>query len=321
MPACLHCGDGLVGLIDDIRDWEYGVAWRSQLVICPTCGLVTHDPPVRSDQIAHLYPGNYMAHGAASRSRSIYGRLKGILGRRSARGVAHHIPPGGTCLEVGCGNGSFLAELARVRDDVELVGVDIASVEIADLPRFTFYRGQLEEVDFGGRQVDVIYCSNLIEHVPDPFRFLHKCAAILRPGGIIYGITPDHLSIDRFLWRRYWAGYHYPRHTFVFNHVNIRSILEKSGFAPVEIRGSYGFWYLSFANRFIELPGTKKRGLLFAGVTALFLPFDLLVNRFRCHGSMKFVARLPGGSRGSDRPSGLAVSASRESPPGSGAAG
>ncbi|HTE49588.1 MAG TPA: class I SAM-dependent methyltransferase [Kofleriaceae bacterium] len=294
MPSCLNCGQALVGLVDEIRDWEYGVDWASKLVICPGCGLVTHDPPVRADQIELLYPASYVAHGAASRSRSIYGRLKGVLGRRSARGVARHIPPGGSCLEVGCGNGSFLSVLAGAREDIQVAGVDIVDAGVTGVPRFTFYRGQLEDVDFGDRRFDVIYCSNLIEHVPDPFRFLRKCAAILAPGGVIHGITPDHLSIDRYLWRRFWAGYHYPRHTFVFNHSNIRAILEKCGFEPVAIRGSYSFWYLSFANRFIELPGTKKRGLLFAAVTALFLPFDLVVNLFRCHGSMKFVARLPG---------------------------
>ena len=294
MQTCLNCGSKLDSLIDRIQDWEYGVDWASRLVICPGCGLVTHDPPVRGDQIERLYPKNYAAHTGASRSRSIYGRLKAVLGRRSARGVARHIPPDGSCLEIGCGNGSFLSVLAEERGDIQLAGVDIVDVGVTDVPRFTFYKGQLEDVDFGGRRFDVIYCSNLIEHVPDPFLFLRKCAAILKPGGVIYGITPDHLSIDRRIWGRYWAGYHYPRHTFVFNHHNIEQILGKCGFEPVKTKGSFGFWYLSLANRFVTLPGTKKRGLMFAAVTALFLPFDLLVNLFRPHGSMTFVARLPG---------------------------
>jgi ubiquinone/menaquinone biosynthesis C-methylase UbiE len=158
------------------------------------------------------------------------------------------------------------------------------------LPRFKFYKGQLENIDFGGRRFDVIYCSNLLEHVPDPFVFLRKCAALLHRGGVIYGVTPDHLSLDRYMMGRYWAGYHYPRHTFVFNHSNIGPILSKCGFERVRLRGSYSFWYLSFANRLVALPGAKKRGLAFAAVTALFLPLDLLINLFRCHGSMRFVA-------------------------------
>ena len=292
--SCPHCAGKLAAFIDDIEDWEYGVPWKSRLVICSGCGLVTHDPPVRSEEIQRLYPNDYTAHTPASRTRSIYGWLKNVLGRRSARGVARHIPPGGSCLEVGCGNGAFLALLGAARPDVELAGVDIVDLGVGGIPRFSFYRGQLEQIDFGGRRFDVIYCSNLIEHVPDPFLFLGKCAALLRPGGVLYGITPDHLSLDRYLMGRYWAGYHYPRHTFLFNHRNLRPILAKCGFDTLALRGSHGFWYLSFANRLLHLPGTRKRGLAFAAVSALFLPFDLLVNLFRCHGSMKFVARLRG---------------------------
>lgn len=291
LPACRNCAGDVAAFIDEIEDWEYGVAWRSRLVMCRQCGLVSHDPAVRGDEIERLYPQGYMAHTPASRSRSVYGWLKGVLGRRSARAVARHIPAGGSCLEVGCGNGSFLALLGEARGDVELAGVDIVDLGVAGVPRFTFYKGQLEAIDFGERRFDVIYCSNLIEHVPDPFVFLRKCAALLRPGGVIYGVTPDHLSVDRYLMGRYWAGYHYPRHTFVFNHRNLGAILSKSGFDSVRIRGSYSFWYLSLANRLVELPGRRKRGLLFAAVTALFLPLDLLINLFRCHGSMKFVAR------------------------------
>jgi hypothetical protein len=44
------------------------------------------------------------------------------------------------------------------------------------------------------------------------------------------------------------------------------------------------------ANRFVELPGTKRRGLLFALTTALFLPLDVLLNLVTTHGSMSFLA-------------------------------
>ena len=290
MPACLNCGGELAALVERIEDWEYGVPWGSRLVMCRQCGLVTQDPPVRAEEIERLYPPGYTAHTPASRSRSIYGALKSLLGGAAARAVARYIPAGGSCLEVGCGNGAFLARLAEARPDVELAGVDIVDLGVA-LPRFTFYPGQLEAIDFGTRRFDLVYCSNLIEHVPDPFAFLRKCAALLRPGGVLYGVTPDHLSLDRYVFGRYWAGYHYPRHTFVFNHRNLVQVFSRSGFDGASVRGSHGFWYLSLANRFVERPGTKKRGLLFAAVSALFFPLDLLINLFRCHGSLTFVAQ------------------------------
>jgi ubiquinone/menaquinone biosynthesis C-methylase UbiE len=291
MPACIQCGSKLKPFRSQVRDWEYGVVWNSTLASCESCGLVTHDPPIRAEQIDALYPSNYLAHTPASNSSSLYGRVKALIGSSTARRVARHIPAGGSCIEVGCGNGAFLKILSEVRGDVELAGVDIRDLGLGDIPGVTFHDGQLEDIDFSGKRFDAVYCSNLIEHVPDPFRFLSKCAEILKPGGVIYGITPDHLSIDRYLFGRYWAGYHYPRHTYVFDHKNIVQILERCGFVDVRVKGSYSFWSLSIANRFVQLPGTKKRGVLFAAIAALFLPLDVLINLFRCHGSMSFVAR------------------------------
>lgn len=290
MGPCLICGGSFAPLRDDVTDWEYGVPWQSSLVKCQSCGLVAQNPPIESEQVTGLYPDNYLAHSPASRSKGIYGRLKETLARRTAKSIASSIPKDGTLMEIGCGNGHLLRRVAAERPDVKLKGVDIEKVEITGLSGFTFYHGQFEDVEIPVGSIDLIYCSNLIEHVPDPLRFLRKAHSVLKTGGVIHGVTPDHLSLDRLVFGRYWAGYHYPRHTFIFNHRNIKMLLEKAGFIVARVRGSYSFWYLSLANRFQELPGTKKRGVLFAAVTAVFLPIDMLINVVSCHGSMTFTA-------------------------------
>ena len=290
MTKCLLCGNSMEVLVEAIRDWEYGVPWNSRLVMCVNCGLVVQQPPICPEQIAELYPDNYLAHSPASTSTSLYGRLKSLLALRSAKNIVRHVPSGGTLLEIGCGNGHLLRTISGLRPDIRLVGVDIKKVEMSDLPNFVFHHGQFENSDIPENSIDVVYCSNLIEHVPDPVLFAEKIHSSLRAGGVLIGVTPDHLSIDRYLFGRFWAGYHYPRHTFLFNHQNIRYLLTQAGFQNIEVHGSYSFWYLSLANRFVELPGTKKRGVAFALVTALFLPLDLLINLFMCHGSMTFTA-------------------------------
>jgi len=291
MGECISCQTPLNMLRPDIKDYEYGVVWKSQLVMCKKCGLVTHEPQIEPKEISSLYPSTYLAHTASSGSKSIYGFLKQRLAKHTLNKLAKKIPKDGVFLEVGCGNAHLLKRLSEARKDISVVGVDIEDVKKPELHQFTFHHGQLEEVDIPAKSIDVIYCSNLIEHVPDPRVFLQKCLAILKPGGLLYGVTPNHLSLDRYIFRKYWAGYHYPRHTFVFNHKNLKHLMQKQGFNRVSIKGSYAFWYLSLANRFVDLPGTKKRGIMFAAITGLFFPFDLLVNLFRCHGSMAFQGR------------------------------
>ena len=56
--------------------------------------------------------------------------------------------------------------------------------------------------------VDVAFSSNVLEHVPDPARFLDEMIRVTRPGGIIY------LSFTA--WYSPWGGHetapwHYPR--------------------------------------------------------------------------------------------------------------
>lgn len=288
MTPCILCDGTLRPYTDEVRDWEYAVDWNTPLLRCDNCGLVTHDPQIKPDQIPGLYPSNYMAHSGASGGSGVYGRLKKILADRSTKALDPHLPAGGTMLEIGSGNGHFLAKVAARRGDVQLIGVDIVDPGEIDLPNYRFLHGQLQDIEIDADSVDLIYCSNLIEHVADPIEFVEICARILRPGGTIYGVTPNHRSIDRRLFGRYWAGYHYPRHTYVFNDRNLTSLLENTGFTDVTMSGSYGFWYLSLANRFVELPGTKKRGLPFAAVTAAFAPLDLVLSRFYPHGSMTF---------------------------------
>lgn len=295
--GCILCAaaggyGGLWPLVRGIRDYEYGVPWQAELWACDRCGLVVQEPRVAAAQIPQLYPSKgYLAHTAGSRGRGIYGWLKSILARRAARALARHVPPGGRVIEIGCGNGQFLAALRAVRPDIGLAGVDIEDVGITGLSDFTFFHGQLEQVAVPRASFDAAYCSNLIEHVADPLAFLRRCREVLKPGGVILGITPDHLSLDRYLFGRYWAGYHFPRHTFVFDHRNIRTLLGSTGFAAVSVAGGHAYWYLSLANLLLKLPGTRRRGLAFGLVAALLAPFDLLINRFRVHGSMTFIGR------------------------------
>lgn len=289
---CINCGSSLQPFIDDIKDYEYGVKWSSVFVKCPKCGLVTQEPRVQGGEIPKLYPDSYFVHSSASLAISgIYGTLKNQLDKQKIRKVSNFLPEGGSFLEVGCGNGSFLKTLQRVRPDGILHGVDIKDPGALDASGIRFYKGLLEDARFETASMDVAFFDELIEHVEAPIAFLEECHRILRPKGIVYGITPDHLSLDRVLFGKYWAGYHYPRHTFLFDHHNLPQILSKAAFETISLKGSRGLWIRSMKNLLMKLPGTKKRGIAHYGGTILFYPVDMAINLFRCHGEMTFIAR------------------------------
>lgn len=291
IPPCVNCGTTPEMFIEGTQDFEYGVEWSSSFVRCPKCGLVTQEPRILSEDIPKLYPDNYYVHSASSKKKGIYSILKKRLDNSKIKRLSDFLPKDGTIIEVGCGNGGFLLALEQARPDLSPIGIDIVDPGTLDDSNVKFYAGQLEQQTIESGSVDLIFFDDLLEHVENPVLFLEACHRLLKPNGVVFGITPDHASLDRLIFQKYWAGYHYPRHTFLFDHHNITQILNKANFGDVKLKGSNGLWVKSIKNITMTLPATKKRGLIHYGSMLAFYPLDLLINLFMCHGEMSFIAR------------------------------
>lgn len=90
-------------------------------------------------------------------------------------------------LDAGCGDGRYLAALA---DELpgRRAGVDL-SARILETARARveadFRRASLEQLPFGDGEFDLLLCTQVIEHVPDPGRAVAELARVLRPGGTL----------------------------------------------------------------------------------------------------------------------------------------
>jgi len=93
-------------------------------------------------------------------------------------------------LDVGCGAG--LAAEALARRGYDVLGVDAAGEAIeaaiahADGQglRLAYRAGEAE--DLAGERFAVITALEVIEHVPDPARFVATLAGLLEPGGLLF---------------------------------------------------------------------------------------------------------------------------------------
>jgi len=91
----------------------------------------------------------------------------------------------------------------------------------------------------GPIRFDVAYCSEVIEHVPQPQDFLRDIYRLLRPGGLLYLTTPD---ISH--WRRprklaNWDGFCPPSHLLYFAPKNLISLAQRCGFELVSRRPAW----------------------------------------------------------------------------------
>jgi 2-polyprenyl-6-hydroxyphenyl methylase/3-demethylubiquinone-9 3-methyltransferase len=98
-------------------------------------------------------------------------------------------------LDIGCGGGLLTEPMARL--GASIVGVDpsdknikTASVHAAEQELAIDYRAATaEDLAAAGEVFDVILNMEVIEHVADPQAFTATCAAMLKPGGLMFVAT------------------------------------------------------------------------------------------------------------------------------------
>jgi 2-polyprenyl-3-methyl-5-hydroxy-6-metoxy-1,4-benzoquinol methylase len=149
----------------------------------------------------------------------------------------------GRLLDVGCGAGFFL-EAARQRG-WNCSGCEF-SPDLADYVRkqlqIEVLDGPFEDLPFTTESYDAVTMWDVLEHTRDPRVALSKAWEILRPGGLIFLITPniDGLYPRVTYWPgrlvSYWPHPTPPAHTFQFSKATLRRLLEGTGFQVVANR-------------------------------------------------------------------------------------
>jgi ubiquinone/menaquinone biosynthesis C-methylase UbiE len=126
-----------------------------------------------------------------------YDRMSRLMMRRPLRRIAADtvgaLRPDGAVLDVGTGPGWLLVELARLRPDASVAGVDLATdmVETArrNAARFdsrvTVTVGDVADLPFDDASFDVIVSTLSSHHWADPVAGGGELRRVLRPGGQI----------------------------------------------------------------------------------------------------------------------------------------
>jgi hypothetical protein len=93
----------------------------------------------------------------------------------------------------------------------------------------TAKRSRIEDFAKTSKGFNVVYCSEVIEHVTDLNAFVGAMAQLMNPGGVLYLTTPD---ISH--WRRpkrleSWDGFGPPGHCVYFSPGNLTQLLANHG--------------------------------------------------------------------------------------------
>ncbi|MFA4994366.1 MAG: class I SAM-dependent methyltransferase [Bdellovibrionales bacterium] len=195
------------------------------LLVCPQCGTVTISPfPTHEDLIKFYQDYKDKADYRAKQDKKI---------RRSLRRIKRMIrlTSGNRFLDVGCNYG--FAVMAALRLGLDARGIDIDGAAIENNKKviggYLFSATSVEEYAAQGHKVDMLYTSEVIEHVPNPDAFVKSLSTLLAPGGILYLTTPDagHFAVPRRL--ETWKEIMPPEHITYFTRRGLTHLFEKHG--------------------------------------------------------------------------------------------
>lgn len=130
-------------------------------------------------------------HRSAGYETGYLGQLHAEIVTRTADLALARCPDPARVLDVGCGTGLMLRELAgRLPGATELTGVDPAAGMIEQArarsadPRLTFVEGVAERLPFGDAAFDLVITTTSFDHWADQLAGLAECRRVLAPGGL-----------------------------------------------------------------------------------------------------------------------------------------
>jgi 2-polyprenyl-3-methyl-5-hydroxy-6-metoxy-1,4-benzoquinol methylase len=124
---------------------------------------------------------------------------RGGLGRAFAARVIALAgpPPRGRVADVGCGEGELLSGLAAAWPATSLYGVDFAASRLRAAASLAPSRVRLVDADLGAPLpfrdgvFDVVFCTEVLEHLTDPARCLRELRRVLTPAGRLTLSVPN----------------------------------------------------------------------------------------------------------------------------------
>jgi len=99
----------------------------------------------------------------------------------------------GTLLDIGCGNGSFVAAFGRIHPGWDLAGAEFDDKHASDLAaieRFTkLHTGGIQKIEDRFELISIIHT---LEHIENPLPFLIGVRKLLAEGGLVFIQVPNY---------------------------------------------------------------------------------------------------------------------------------
>jgi SAM-dependent methyltransferase len=131
---------------------------------------------------------------------------------------ARLLPPDTRVLDIGAGEAPY-RELFLEQRYVTLDRADTPHSGEVDI------HGDADSIPVGDDSFDVVVCTQVLEHVPQPSAALREFRRVLRSGGVLIATVP-------FVWEEHETPYDYYRYT----RYGIKHLAQSAGFSDVVVK-------------------------------------------------------------------------------------
>ena len=219
--ACGACGSRRCRFAGAIDGRRYAV--------CLDCGVERLYDRLAEKKLDILYGNYYVASdpSPAELEQQLENPTFGLRRARLERALAGRTR---RILEIGCGDGNFLATLRRAGWDVhgqEFTADTSAIVERRH--RIPMITGPLDSIS-SERRFPVVVAYHVFEHIYHPADWLQQVRRLLETDGLLHLQVPNAASLTRRLSGEVWSGLVFPEHVYFYEPRSLQRLLERSGF-------------------------------------------------------------------------------------------
>ena len=226
---CWVCGEHAEFDRLEVRDSDRGVD-EYCLMLCSACssGGLEHPPP--PEALGRHYDASYYG-GSDSKFAAPLQSIVNLSTRMRARSIWRSLnrAPAPLVLDIGCGRGSLVAELARLGAR----GIGLERAALGSFPghaNLELRVGELSEQRFRAASFDGVVLWHAFEHLGNPRAVLAEVGRIMKPGGLLVIAVPNNASWQARFFGRCWFHLDVPRHLHFFGHTGLLLLLRQQGY-------------------------------------------------------------------------------------------
>ncbi|MEI6349002.1 MAG: class I SAM-dependent methyltransferase [Bacteroidota bacterium] len=230
--TCRYCNSTIFEFKYEVTD-IFGDTYS--MVQCIDCRAYFLSPLPTPEQLQKAYAPSYYGDND-KKFKPVFENVMDFFRNQRAKMATKYLPENGKILDIGCGNGGFLASVHK-RGKYQLFGIEMdgkAAQRAQQHPEINLTIGAFNSTSFPNHSFDLITLFHVFEHLENPSETLDSIGYLVKKDGYLIISFPNIASRQSRRFTSNWLHLDPPRHLQFFEPKDFISIMGKRGFQLVK---------------------------------------------------------------------------------------